>query len=186
MATDCKNDECSGWSGRYHIQGCAYATPETSREAYSSCRVFDTGATRSPLGNKPQYEGYLNPLVLKRFGEYMLKHQTQADGQRREPDNWQKGIPPRSLVDSKMRHDMDVWLHHRSYSYAATEPMEEALCGVLFNTMAMLLHTLTQVAESEQAHDSCVPCRYYPQSLDAPPCNECRDHALFEAAKCRP
>ena len=107
-------------------------------------RTFDTGATRSPLGDKPQYEGYLNPIVIKRFGEYMLKHQIQADGQRREPDNWQKGIPPKSLMDSKMRHDMDVWLHHRGYSYAATEPMEEALCGVLFNTMALLLHELSK------------------------------------------
>lgn len=106
-------------------------------------RTFDTGATRSPLADKPQYEGYLNPLVIKRFGEYMLKHQTQADGQRREPDNWQKGIPPESLMDSKMRHDLDVRLHHRGYHTAAVEPMEEALCGVLFNTMALLLHTLT-------------------------------------------
>jgi hypothetical protein len=111
-------------------------------QAAAAQRKFDTGATRSPLADKPQYEGYLNPLVIKRFGEYMLKHQTQADGQRRDPDNWQKGIPPKSLMDSKMRHDMDVWLHHRGYGYAAVEPMEEALCGVLFNTMALLLHSL--------------------------------------------
>lgn len=144
MATGCKNEECSGWAGRYHIEGCAYATPDTSREAYSGCRVFDTGATRSPLADKPQYEGYLNPLVIKRFGEYMLKHQTQADGRRRDADNWQKGIPPASLMDSKMRHDMDVWLHHRGYPAAATEPMEEALCAVLFNTMALLLAELSK------------------------------------------
>lgn len=148
-------------------------------------RTFDTGATRSPLANKPQYEGYLNPLVIKRFGEYMLKHQIQEDGLRREPDNWQKGIPPKSLMDSKMRHDMDVWLHHRGYSYAATEPVEEALCGVLFNTMALLLHELTDSsrgAAPDPVHDSCVPCRYYPQALDTPPCDGCRDHARFVAA----
>lgn len=106
-------------------------------------RTFDTGATRSPLADKPQYEGYLNPLVLKRFGEYMLKHQIQADGQRRDADNWQKGIPSESLMDSKWRHDLDVWLHHRGYHDAATEPMQEALCASLFNTMALLLHELT-------------------------------------------
>jgi hypothetical protein len=106
-------------------------------------RTFDTGATRSPLADKPQYEGYLNPLVIKRFGEYMLKHQTQADGQRRDADNWQKGIPPESLIDSVWRHLLDVWLHHRGHSDEATEPLEEALCAVLFNTMALLLHSLT-------------------------------------------
>lgn len=106
-------------------------------------REFSTGATRSALADKPQYEGYLNPLVLKRFGEYMLKHQVQENGERRDPDNWQKGIPPASLMDSKLRHDLDVWLHHRGYHAAATEPIQEALCGVLFNTMALLLHTLT-------------------------------------------
>jgi hypothetical protein len=118
-----------------------------------SQRVFDTGATRSPLANKPQYEGYLSPLVLKRFGEYMLKHQTQADGQRRDADNWQKGIPPASLMDSKTRHDMDVWLHHRGYSDAATEPMEEALCAVMFNTMAMLLAELEKYSRLPHSED---------------------------------
>jgi hypothetical protein len=105
-------------------------------------RTFDTGATRSPLGDKPQYEGYLNPLVIKRFGEYMLKHQTQADGQRREPDNWQKGIPRDSLMDSAWRHLLDVWLHYRGHPEEAAEPLEEALCAVMFNMMALLLHEL--------------------------------------------
>lgn len=140
-------------------------------------RTFDTGATRSPLGDKPQYEGYLNPLVLKRFGEYMLKHQTQADGQRREPDNWQKGIPPKSLMDSKMRHDMDVWLHHRGYNYAATEPMQEALCGVLFNTMAMLLHELALDTRG------CETCDHMDTSSFMHPCNGCENGSRYQ---CQP
>ena len=105
-------------------------------------RTFSTGATRSPLGGKLQYEGYLSPLVLKRFAQYMKKHQTQSDGAQRASDNWQKGIPVESLMDSKVRHDMDVWLHHRGYSSSASEPMEEALCAVLFNTMAILKQEL--------------------------------------------
>lgn len=109
-------------------------------------RVFSSGATRSPLGNKPQYEGYLNPLVIKRFGEYMLKHQIQANGERRAADNWQQGggIPKESLMDSGWRHFQDVWLHHRGYEKEAAEPLEEALCGLLFNTMAYLKHVLEE------------------------------------------
>lgn len=127
-------------------------------------RTFDTGATRSPLANKPQYEGYLNPLVIKRFGEYMLKHQTQADGQRRDADNWQKGIPPESLMDSAWRHFEDVWLHHRGYPDAAVEPLEEALCAVMFNMMAMLLRELGQAqarwerSEIEEYEKTTVGC----------------------------
>lgn len=109
---------------------------------FAPLRRFATGATRSPLGNKPQYEGYLNPLVLKRFAEYMKKHQTQSDGQQREADNWQKGIPLDSLHDSKVRHDLDVWLHHRGYESEATENLQESLCACLFNTMAILLQVL--------------------------------------------
>lgn len=107
-------------------------------------RVFTTGATRSSLGDKPQYEGYINPLVIKRFGEYMLKHQIQSDGQRRNADNWQKNIDMASLYDSKTRHDMDVWLHSRGYHAEAAEPLEEALCACLFNTMALLKQVLEQ------------------------------------------
>lgn len=105
-------------------------------------RTFETGATRSALADKPQYEGYLNPLVLHRFGEYMRQHQTDASGNRRAADNWQKGIPPESLMDSMMRHYIDVWLHHRGYPEAAAEPMDVALCGLFFNVQAMLLHVL--------------------------------------------
>jgi len=161
-------------------------------------RTFDTGATRSPLADKPQYEGYLHPLVIKRFGEYMLKHQTQADGQRRAADNWQKGIPPDSLMDSAWRHLLDVWLHHRGHPEEAAEPLEEALCAVMFNMMALLLHSLTAqrtptLAEHEEAagmvlepqfmkHVACsrVPCKFYQTNLNEPPCRTCRDHSRFQ------
>lgn len=120
---------------------------EEDREAVmlgtsKKCRTFDSGATRSPLGDKLQFEGYLSPMVLLRFAQYMKKHQIQSDGQQRAADNWQKGIPKESLMDSKMRHDMDLWLHHRGYSDKANEDIEEALCAILFNTMAYLKQVL--------------------------------------------
>ena len=105
-------------------------------------RTFDTGATRSPLGDKLQYEGYLNPLVLKRFAEYMKKHQTQSDGQTRSADNWQNNIPLNSLMDSGTRHFMDWRLYHRGYESEMEEPIEEALCAVMFNCMGYLKQML--------------------------------------------
>ena len=107
-------------------------------------RTFSSGATRSPLGDKLQYEGYLNPLVLKRFAQYMKKHQTQSDGTQRAADNWQSGIPQASLMDSGYRHFMDWWLHHRGYSEEATEDLEETLCALMFNTMAYLKSVLDE------------------------------------------
>lgn len=108
----------------------------------STVRIFPSGATRSPQGDKLQYEGYLNPLVLKRYAEYMQKHQTQSDGTRRSADNWQKNIDIESLCDSKVRHDMDSWLYFRGYSSETSEEIEDTLCACIFNTMAILKQVL--------------------------------------------
>lgn len=107
-------------------------------------RTFDTGATRSALGNKLEYDGYLNPLVLKRFAEYMKKHQTQENGEQRAADNWQRNIPMKDLHDSKKRHDMDVWLYVKGYPEEATETLEESLCAAIFGNMAMLKQVMEQ------------------------------------------
>ena len=106
-------------------------------------RVFPTGATRSPLGDKLQYEGYTNPLVEKEFAKYMKRHQTDSSGNQREADNWQKGIPKDSIIDSATRHFMDWRLHHRGYSEHAEESLIEALCALRFGVDAYLLQVLT-------------------------------------------
>jgi hypothetical protein len=102
-------------------------------------RLFETGATRNVDDNKLDYEGFLSPLVLKRYAEYMHTNRKQADGALRDSDNWQKGIPLPAYMKSLKRHVMDVWLSHRGY--AAGEPLQVALCAVLFNAMGYL-HTL--------------------------------------------
>ncbi len=82
-------------------------------------RTFHTGATRDTDAGKPDYEAALSPLVLQRFAEYMASHTIQPDGQVRAADNWQKGFGDHHLdvvLKSKMRHDMDVWLHSNSAS----------------------------------------------------------------------
>ena len=62
-------------------------------EGKKAVRVFDTGATRDQDTTKPDFEGFLSPFVIERFGEYMSKHRVQVDGSIRDSDNWQKGIP---------------------------------------------------------------------------------------------
>jgi hypothetical protein len=105
-------------------------------------REFDTGATRDTAENKPEYAGYLSPLVLKRFGDYMLLNQTQSDGTKRASDNWQNGMPLTVYEQSLMRHVMDVWLHLRGYGVQAREDLQTALCGVLFNAQGLLYEEL--------------------------------------------
>ena len=106
-------------------------------------REFDTGATRDDDKNKYDYDGFLSPLVLNRYAEYMHKHRIQADGELRDSDNWQNGIPIIQYMKSKWRHFMETWRLHRlavkndpptDYSVELTE----SLCAELFNTMGML------------------------------------------------
>jgi len=99
-------------------------------------RTFDTGATRDTDENKPDYEGFLSPLVLVRYGEYMMKHQVQADGDLRSSDNWQQGIPKDAYLKSAFRHFLDWWLEHDGYE--SREGLEEALCALMFNVMGYL------------------------------------------------
>jgi len=62
-------------------------------EEHPTMRTFGGGATRNSDQGKPDYEGFLSPLVIIRYGEYMTRHRVQADGNIRDSDNWQKGIP---------------------------------------------------------------------------------------------
>lgn len=96
-------------------------------------RQFETGATRNVDATKPDYEGFLSPLTLLAFARYMNKNRVQADGKLRDSDNWQKGIPLNSYMKSLLRHVMDMWLHHRGYPGRASESLDDALAGVLFN-----------------------------------------------------
>ena len=117
------------------------AIAESVQRNRAKLRTFDTGATRDTDEGKLDYEGFFHPLVLKRFATYMNQHRIQTDGNFRASDNWQKGIPKEELMKSLLRHTMDVWLHHRD-TEAATEDLKDALCGVMFNTMAYFLDTL--------------------------------------------
>ena len=105
-------------------------------------REFETGATRDTDEGKLDYEGFLSPLVLRRFAEYMHVNRIQADGKMRASDNWQKGIPIDQYMKSMFRHFVDVWGGHR-YNTPLDE-REVALCALMFNVQGMLYEILKE------------------------------------------
>jgi len=118
----------------------------------SKIRVFETGATRDSDILKPDYEAYLSPAVLVRYGEYMKKHQTQKDGERREGDNWMKGIPKEQYMKSMWRHFLAFWCLHRGVPFVVTEgedipDKQEVLCALMFNVMGYLFEELKKNEE---------------------------------------
>ncbi len=111
-------------------------------------RIFKSGATRDTEDGKFDYEGFLSPVVLERFGRYMHKHREQADGKLRPSDNWQKGIPREAYIKSMFRHFMDLWKEHRGYP--SRDGIEDALCGIIFNAMGYLFEYMR---EDDAAND---------------------------------
>jgi len=102
----------------------------------NAMRVFETGATRNVDTTKLDYEGFLSPLAIERYAQYLHKHRYQADGNIRDSDNWQKGIPLAVYMKSMWRHFVDLWKLHRGYT--ADEDIETALCAIMFNAQGYL------------------------------------------------
>jgi len=106
-------------------------------------RKFDTGATRNVDENKYDYEGFLSPLSIEAFGEYMHQHRKQKDGSIRASDNWQKGIPKDVYMKSMFRHFVDLWKMHRGLIAINPDTQEpctkkELLCALMFNVQGYL------------------------------------------------
>lgn len=102
-------------------------------------RVFESGASRNSDEDKLDYEGFLNPAVMKIYAEYMHSHRMMEDGSMRESDNWQKGIPVDQYMKSLYRHFQDLHLNHRGYE--SEQNSTDSLCAIIFNAMGLLLET---------------------------------------------
>jgi hypothetical protein len=101
-------------------------------------REFETGATRDQDDTKHDFEGYLSPLVLGRYAEYMTRNRHQDDGTIRDGDNWKKGIPMDSYMKSGWRHFFEWWSAYRDGDVCLNNVLEDALCGLMFNVMGFL------------------------------------------------
>jgi hypothetical protein len=106
-------------------------------------RSFETGATRDTGEGKLDYEGFLSPGVLEQFAKFMNMNRLQSDGNLRDSDNWQKGIPMDVYRKSLMRHYMEFWIecrHRESFEYTRQSDIHlmAAACGMLFNIMGYM------------------------------------------------
>lgn len=108
----------------------------------SKIREFSTGAKRDTDEEKHDPEGFLNPIVIERFNEYMHKHRKMINGQLRNSDNWQLGIPKNVYMKSGWRHFLDWWKEHRGYK--SREGIEDALCALMFNAQGYLFEILKE------------------------------------------
>jgi len=122
------------------------APPSPEPSASGPVRRFETGATRDSDEGKPEYAGFLSPLVLQRFAAYMHQHRYQPDGTVRSSRNWRKGMALAVYEESLLRHIVDIWLHLEGFA-GAREDLESALCGALFNTQG-LLHEILVTKQS--------------------------------------
>lgn len=104
----------------------------------ATVRQFESGATRDVDTDKLDPEGFVSPIVMQRYYEFMHKNRYQRDGSMRASDNWTRGIPVDAYMKSLARHYHSVWLAHRT---GKPLPQEEA-CAVLFNTMGLLFEDL--------------------------------------------
>ena len=104
-------------------------------------RQFDSGATRDTSKTKLDPFGFLSPVAMHRFSEYMHKHRTQSDGSLRDSDNWKKGMPKEEYVRSLIRHIMDFWLvtsgEAPRYDTKVSDP-DEIACAIMFNIQGYL------------------------------------------------
>ena len=131
-------------------------------------RNFESGATRNDEEGKFDYDGFLSPLVIERYAQYMNKHRKQADGKLRDSDNWQKLFGDKHLdvcMKSAWRHFIDLWKQHRGLQ--GQDTLENSLCALLFNIQAYLYKILKDKYEkinqkgelnNERCKENCKEC----------------------------
>ena len=112
-----------------------------------SMRVFDTGATRDITEGKLDFEGFMSPLVIEAFAQYMEDNRKTKLGVR-DSDNWQKGIEKKVYMKSLFRHFMAVWKEHRGIK--TEDGILKSLMGVMFNTMGMAFELLKEGDTNEK------------------------------------
>ena len=122
-------------------------TEHSDPKSADAMRTYHTGATRDTDQGKLDFEGFTNPFVRLRFAEYMHRHRKQSDGQLRDGDNWQKGMPLGDYLQSLIRHveELDRWYRRgevRPKTSRDPQDEEDVACAILFNAAGFLLDRL--------------------------------------------
>lgn len=111
-------------------------------------RAFETGATRSVDEGRYDPEGFLSPIVIERFCNYMNRHRIQSNGAVRDSDNWTKGMPLETYAKGLLRHVLHFHLRHRGFDSTdknAAPDIESDLCAIIFNAQGYLYERLKNV-----------------------------------------
>lgn len=148
---------------RHYVPVCTchytriYACPVHKESTVTKPKIdeFKTGATRDASATKPDFEGFMSPLVLHAYGRFMQYNREMEDGSLRESDNWQLGIPLANYMKSLWRHHVDLHLHHRGRGYLAKQTLVWTLCAIIFNASGylheLLKHDDKALDEDEKA-----------------------------------
>ena len=127
-------------------------------------REFATGATRNVDTERIDPEGFLSPAVLAEYFKYMHKNRFQKDGNLRDSDNWQLGIPQRAYVKSLWRHFFDFWTRHRAAGNHKSdqvgyrnEQLIEDCCALMFNSMGYMFEELKKSTKGDYFVPDSVP-----------------------------
>jgi hypothetical protein len=115
-------------------------------------REFETGATRDTDTDKYDLEGFLSPRVLEAYAAYMHFNRLQEDGNVRDSDNWQKGIPSDAYIKSGFRHFFDLWKYHRGLR--VSQHIIFICCAIMFNVMGYLDNYLKENEDSGELKDA--------------------------------
>lgn len=92
---------------------------------------FDTGAVRDKQDGKPNFYECMSPLAYWRYGEYMLKASAKYG-----PDNWTKGIPIESYIQSLERHLVKLKAELK-YGIFMEKDVDHA-AAIMFNVMGLM------------------------------------------------
>lgn len=114
-------------------------------------REFKTGANRNNNTDKRDIEGFISPIVLKIYSDYMHENRFLVDGTFRDSDNWQKGIPNDVYYKCMIRHVNDLWLSHRGYK--SRHNFIDSACAVMFNVMGLIYEYVKEHPELENFED---------------------------------
>lgn len=127
---------------KYIIRKLNEAEEDESAEEIRPGKIirYEQGATREGEDDKLDIEGFLSPLVIEAYSQYMHFNRKLPDGTMRSGSDWQNGMPFNRLMRSMWRHFKDCWMEHRLWT--TKEGRVFALCGLLFNTIAYLHQVL--------------------------------------------
>jgi hypothetical protein len=92
---------------------------------------FETGAIRDTQKDKPQFLECMSPFAMWRYGIYMEKASRKYG-----PDNWTKGIPKASYLESLERHLIKLKMEFKHGHVA--EPGVDHAAAIMFNIMGFL------------------------------------------------